>query len=157
MIKTVDKRIGAALAEEIYKTAKMGGESITDILPKIKDGDRVGESEKMRSELTRQFAQYEKIATDAEKYLSDLDVRAKGENMMIKLSAKAGIAMNTMMDPTPSHIAEMMVEGLAMGITEMTAKVRQARERNCEEKILSLADRLISFQESAVDEIKKFL
>ena len=51
----------------------------------------------------------------------------------------------------------MMVEGLAMGITEMTAKVRQARERNCEEKILSLADRLISFQESAVDEIKKFL
>ena len=157
MLKTADKRTSAALAEIVYKTAKMGGESITDILPKIRSGNNIGECDKMRTELTRQFTEYEEIAAEAERYLSSLNCDAKEENVMIKLSAKAGIAMNTMMDATPSHIASMMIEGLAMGITEMTTKLREARDAGCDEKIQKLAARLVSFQESAVDEIKKFL
>lgn len=156
MLKTADKKTSAALAEIVYKTAKMGGESITDILPKIKSGDN-REVDKMRTELTRQFSKYEEISAEAERYLSSLNCKAEEENLMVKLSAKAGIAMNTVMDASPSHIASMMVEGLAMGITEITAKLREAREAGCDEKIQKLASDLVSFQESAVDEIKKFL
>lgn len=157
MQQTVEKNVTLALASLIYKTAKMGGEAITDTIPKIKDGKRKGESEKMREELTRQFAKYEKIAAEAEAFLASNDCPAKEENMLTKMASKAGIMMNTMKDPSPSHVAEMMVEGLSMGITEITAKSRESKEKGCDEKMLDLADRLISFQEDAVDKIKAFL
>jgi len=157
MQETVNKKATASLAMFVYKTAKIGGDSIIDILPKIKDGKRIGEAEKMREELSRQFSEYEEIAAEAEAYLKSIDVQAKEENIVTKISAKAGIMMNTMKDPSPSHIAEMMMQGLTMGIAEVTSKVRDSRETSCDEKMLELADRFVSFQEDAVDKIKAFL
>ena len=157
MQKTIDKKVSASLASFIYKTATMGGESITDIMSKAKEGDRPGELEKLRSELSRQFSEYENIAAEAEQYLSTLNIEAKEENMLTKISAKAGIMMNTMKDASPSHISEMMIQGLAMGITEMTSKVRESKEQACDDKMIALGDRLVSFQEDAVDRMKKFL
>ena len=154
---TAEKKVTAALAELIYKTSKMGSEAITDTLPKIKDGKRQGESEKMRAELTRQFTEYEKMASEAERYLKSHDLPAEEENMLAKMASKAGIMMNTMKDPSPSHVAEMMIKGLSMGITEITTKTREAEGKGCDEEMLMLADRLISFQEDAVDKIKAFL
>jgi len=157
MQQTAEKNITLELASLIYKTSKMGGEAITDTLPKIKDGKRVGESEKMRAELTRQFAKYEEIAAEAEAFLDSRHCPAQEESILTKMASKVGIMMNTMKDPSPSHVAEMMVKGLSMGITEMTAKVRISKEKGCDENMLKLADRLISFQEDAVDKIKAFL
>lgn len=157
MQQTADKRVTVSLASFVYKTAKMGGESITDILPKIKDDKKTDEVERMRSELTRQFSEYEDMASEAEAYLESVGVNAREENVVTKISAKVGILMNSMKDPSPSHMAEIMVQGLAMGIAEMTSKVRESRDAGCDEKILNLADRLISFQEDAVDKIKAFL
>ena len=157
MQKITDKQTTMALAEEIYKAAKMGGESITDILPRIKDEKRSDEAEKLRRELTKQFSEYEKIAADAEAHLVKENVNAKEENVMAKLSAKAGIYMKTMIDPSVTNVSEMMVQGLAMGRTDITSKMRIAKDRGCDEKVLDLADRLISFQEDAVDKIKAFL
>ena len=157
MQQTAEITTTLSLASLIYKTAKMGGEAITDTLPKIKDGKREGDSKKIREELSRQFAEYEKIASEAERFLESSKVQAKEENVLVKMASKAGIMMNTMKDPSPSHIAEMMVKGLSMGITEMTAKARESKEKGCDEDILQLAERLISFQEDAVDKIKAFL
>ena len=157
MQQTADKKSTVSLASLIYKTSKMGSEAISDTLPKIKDGKRRGESPKMRDELSRQFSEYEKIAAEAKSVLSSFNVTAKEESIVTKLASKAGIMMNTMTDPSPSHVAEMMVKGLSMGITEMTAKARECKEASCDEEILNLAERLISFQEDAVDKIKAFL
>ena len=157
MQQTAEKSVTLALGSLIYKTSKMGGEAITDTLPKIKDGTRIGETQKMREELTRQFSEYEKIAAEAETFLESNQCRPKEEGTLTKIASKAGIMMNTMKDPSPSHIAEMMVKGLTMGITEMTAKVRESKEKGCDDEMLELADRLISFQEDAVDKIKAFL
>ena len=52
MIKTYDKSATAHLADHIYKTAKMGGDSINDALKEIKDPE---EKEKIKSELTLFF------------------------------------------------------------------------------------------------------
>ena len=58
MIKAYDKSATAHLADHIYKTAKMGGDSINDALKEIKDPK---EKEKIKAELTRQLDEYEKI------------------------------------------------------------------------------------------------
>ena len=154
MIKTYDRSASAHLADHIYKNAKMGADSIADALKNIKDP---AEKEKIKAELTRQFGEYENIAMRAEKALTEMNVKPKEEGMMAKMGAKAGIMMNMMTDSTSSHVAEMMIEGLSMGVTDTTKRVRQAEEEGCDPQIIKLGGDLISFQEKSIDIMKKYL
>jgi uncharacterized protein (DUF305 family) len=54
-------------------------------------------------------------------------------------------------------VAEMMIEGLSMGITDTTRRSRQAEEDGCDPEVIKLASDLISFQENSVDIMKKYL
>lgn len=144
------------LANHIYKTSKMGAKSITDVLPKVKSNSSK-EKERFISELTDEYSEYERISTKAQTTLHAMSVSPKEENLMVKMSAKAGIIMNTMSDPGISHVASMMIEGLSMGVTDTTRRVRKAEEEGCDEEILTLGNNLISFQEKSIDEMKKYL
>jgi uncharacterized protein (DUF305 family) len=73
------------------------------------------------------------------------------------MTAKAGVAMNMMKDSTSSHVAEMMIEGLTMGITDTTRRSRKAAENGCDPEALKLADEFISFQENSVNLMKEYL
>lgn len=154
MLKTYDKSATAHLADHIYKDAKMGADSINDALKGIKDPI---EKEKIRAELTKQLEEYENFASKAEKVLTDMNVSPKEEGMMAKMGAKAGIMMNMMKDSTSSHVAEMMIEGLSMGITDTTKRVRQAEEKGCDPEVIKLGGDFISFQEKSVDIMKRYL
>ena len=150
------KNATAELANHIYKTSKMGAQSISDVLPKIQSNSSK-EKEKFISELTDEFSEYEKINAKAAHMLNEMSVRPEEENFMAKMSAKAGIALNTMNDPGISHVAEMMIQGLSMGVTDTTRRVRKASEDKCDPEALRLGDEFISFQERSVDAMKKYL
>ena len=154
MLKTYDKSATAHLADHIYKDAKMGADSINDSLKGIKDPI---EKEKIRGELTKQLDEYESFASKAEKVLTDMNIKPKEEGMMAKMGAKAGVMMNMMKDCTSSHVAEMMIEGLSMGITDITKRVRQAEEKGCDPDVVKLGSDFIAFQEKSVDVMKKYL
>ena len=154
MIKTYDRSATAHLADHIYKTAKMGSDTIADALGGIKDKS---EKQKINAELMRQMGEYDRIAAKAESALVEMNIKPKEEGIMAKMGAKAGIAMNMMKDSTSSHVAEMMIEGLSMGITDTTKRIRQAEENECDPKMTKLAGELISFQEQSVDIMKKYL
>ena len=154
MQKTYNKSATAHLVDHIYKNARMGADSITDALKGIKDPE---EKEKIKAELTRQYKEYDRIATRAEQMLTEMNIRPKEEGMFIKMSAKAGVAMNMMRDSTSSHVAEMMIEGLSMGITDTTKRSRQAEEQGSDPEVIKLANELISFQENSVDIMKQYL
>ena len=81
----------------------------------------------------------------------------KGTGIMTKMSAKIGIEMNTLKDDSDEHIAEMIIEGTTMGITDTIRLVRDYENSNCSEDALSLARRIVSFQEKSVEKAKKFL
>ena len=76
---------------------------------------------------------------------------------MAKMSAKAGIMMNTMNDPGISHVAQMMIEGLSMGVTDTTRRIRKAEEDKCAPEALKLGSELISFQEKSTEKMKQYL
>lgn len=142
------------MADHIYKNARMGADSILDALKGIKDPY---EKEKLRVELTRELEEYDKFATSAEQKLTELNIAAKEEGLLVKAAAKAGVAMNMMKDSSSSHVAEMMIQGLSMGVTDTTKRVRQAEKNGCDPKIVELANNFISFQEKSVDAMKKYL
>ena len=156
MDKAYSKKATASLAEHIYKTSKMGAQSINDVLPKVKSNSSK-EKESCRDELTREYSEYEKISSKAEQILTAMSVKPQEENFMARMSAKAGIMMNTMSDPGISHVAGMMMEGLTMGISDTTRRVRKAEEEKCSDEVLGLGSELISFQEKSTDKMKEYL
>ncbi|MBQ9801867.1 MAG: hypothetical protein IJW51_02210 [Clostridia bacterium] len=132
----------------IYKNAKMGADSIINLLPKVgHDG--------LRSAMTMQLDGYEKYAARAARELTCHDVEPKEESVMVRLSAKMGIAFNTMISCSASHIAEIMIEGSNMGITDMTKLVNNYDTVDSE--AVRLAREIIAFEEHNIEMLKRYL
>ncbi len=145
-----EKNATESLLGEIYKEVRMGSDSLTDVLGKVTDKE-------LRTEMTRQIEEYGKFAKRAKEMLCDRGITPKEENLMARMSAKIGMAMNTMTDSTTSHLAQMVIEGNTMGITELTRLVREHENTNCSEQTIALARDVIRFLEDAVERTKTYL
>ena len=91
---------------------------------------------------------------------NDILGEASKEKAILKLSkmgVKMGVMMNTMMDNTSSHIADMMIQGATMGITDTTKLVRENENSPCSEEALALARRIIKYEEESIERLKEFL
>ena len=94
---------GRSLAAEIYKNTKMGADSITDLIGHVKDGE-------LRLEMTAELDRYEELASRAAKLTREKGEEPKEEGALTRAAAKMSMAVNTMSDPSASHIAEMMIQ-----------------------------------------------
>ena len=138
------------LLEELHKNVTMGKQSLTDIMPKVKNAE-------LSSELTCQFNEYDKFCDSITEMLKRFGGQTKTQGFMTKMSAKLGIEMNTLTDSSDAHIAQMIIEGTTMGITETIRLVRDYENSNCSEEALELARKLVSYQEKIVEDMKRFL
>ncbi len=136
--------------KEIYKNTKMGADSIINLLPKVKE-------DALRSAMTMQLDGYEKYAARAQRELDARGDTAKEENVMTRLSARVGMAFNTMLDSTTSHIAEMMIEGSNMGITDMTKLLNNFEVGNADSPAVRLAHEVLRFEEHNLEMLKPYL
>ena len=147
------RRREAELYQEIYKNVTMGAESLTDLIARTDLGD-------LKTELGVELAQYESLAREAKQALLDMGVTPKEEKLVARLSAKAGLRMNTMLDATPSHIAQMAIEGSTMGTTDLYRKLHEFRnetEANGEAGAVALARRTVDLEESCIEKLKSYL
>ena len=138
------------LLDRMYKNVKMGSDSIINLMPKVKD-------EALRTEMTSELSKLEGYSSKIGKMLFNEGKTPKEEGIVSKLSSKMGISMNTMIDSTSSHIAEMMMEGYTMGITDMTKDIREYENTTASEASLKLAREIVSFHEQSFSAMKKFL
>ena len=144
------KNSTAQMLEELIKNLAMGKQSLMNILPKTK-------STALKDELTEQLDDYGKFCDEAKALLDSAGGEPKSENVFSKLGAKIGIEMNTLMDPSDEHVAQMVIEGATMGITQTIRLVREYENTSCSEEALSLARRTVSYQEKTVEDMKKYL
>ena len=135
---------------ELYKNVKMGADSTINVLSKVPDGE-------LRDELTREINEYESFAKTIETMIYDMGDTPKEESILTKMGAKIGMAMNTMNDSSTQHIAQMVIEGATMGVTEIIRLIRENENTNCSEKVLKLARDIVAFEEDTVEQMKKFL
>ena len=140
----------AQMLDKMYKNVKMGSDSMVNILSKVKDSG-------LKQELTNQLDQYEKYSKQVAGMIYDEGGTPKEENILTKAGSKIGIEMNTMMDSTPSHLAEMVIEGATMGMTDMTKTIREYENKNCSEGAMKLAKEIAHFEDKSVDSLKKYL
>ena len=147
MNTTQEKNYTTVLLADLYKNVKMGSDSIVNIMDKVKNDD-------LRQEMTAQLNRYEEFAKKIGKLLYEEGATPTEEGVMAKMGAKIGMAMNTMMDSTTSHIAQLMIEGATMGITENTRLIREYENKNCSEKSLAIARQTVKFMEDSVERMK---
>ena len=140
----------ASFFAEIYKNVKMGADSIINLLPHVKDDG-------LRSLMTRQLDGYEKYAARAAEQLEARGENAKEEGLLTRVSARIGMAFQTMLDSTTSHIAEMMIEGSNMGITDMTKLLNNHELRGSGKEATRLAREVVAFEEHNLEILKRYL
>lgn len=138
---------GADFASELYRGAKMGVESIDALLDKT-DG-------KMKEELVREQGEYNKFEKKALEYMNKNRIKPKSDGKLKDMMAKIGVQMNTAVDSTPSHIADILIQGNSMGIVGIT-KTRNKHE-NASGELCSLADELVKMQQNNIERLKEYL
>ena len=148
--QSAEVEASAALLDSMYKNVRMGADSILDLIPKVTD-------EKMRHELVYQLGRYEEFSSKLKNMLSAMGKDINDEGTLARLGTKMSVAINTMIDSTPSHIAEMMIQGGTMGITDATKTLREYENSSCSEEALAITRKIIKFEETTIERLKSFL
>ncbi len=136
------------LLNEVSKASKMGMDAIDILLPKIKKED-------LKTELKDQRAEYQKLQDKANAAMKAYRVTPEKEKKLEQTMLWGSIQMNTLLDSSEQHIAEMMINGTTMGIIDMTKKLNELEQPREKEK--ELAEAFIAHSQAYIDMWKGYL
>ena len=74
---------------------------------------------------------------------------------MAKLSSQVMTTMKTINDKSPSKIAELMIKGNTMGVTQSIKNINDYQ--NGDERILDLSNKLLQTEQNNIEQMKQFL
>ena len=136
------------LIEKTYQNASIGITALEAVLDKAKNNE-------LNNALHRQLKDYNEIADISKKQLKINGAKVKDNPMYEKVMMKGNVKMNTMMNSSDSHIAQMVIQGSTMGITQMT-KLLNAKT-NADGISTEIAKDFIQREQLNIEEMKKFL
>lgn len=133
---------------EINKGACMGVDAVNCCIEQIED-------KKMKNIVKGLLDDYHDTLSQIEKiYPEYAEGDAQETSVMNKVMTWYGIKMNTMKDDSDEKIAEMLIQGINMGIIEGR---KILNNKNIDKEIENIVDDYVSFQEDALTELKNFL
>lgn len=131
----------------IYETSDMGCYGIQSIL------DTAGEGP-FHDALQEQLTEYARLREEADGRLRRRGITPEGVGAMAKLSSRMMSGLKTLTDRSPSHIAEMMIEGNTMGMTKSIQHLHDYKEKD---DVRALANQLLKTEENNIRQMKQFL
>jgi len=136
------------LLQDIVRNARTGESGIEQLMEKV-------ENPEMRDELNREKTDYQRIAEKAEQALTAAGGKIEPLGMMAKAGMWMGTQMNTLMNKSNSHIAEMVIQGANMGVIELTKSRNTYSE--ADPNALDIAADFITQQQDIIERQKAFL
>lgn len=136
------------ILREIQKNAHMGLEAIDALMPRVK-------KEEFARELAEQsilYGEYYEKATN--RLLEEKDrlyKDIKGKDRMLR----SGVWVQTFMDGSVSHMAELMIQGANRGITDMHKVLNH--NKHASGSVSALARELMDKEEKAIARLRDFL
>lgn len=143
--------VNTELLEYIYQTSDMGVKSTTYLLQDLNHKDN-----KIKNEIEQILKEYEKIFKESKELLKKHKVKPKEKSKMADLSSFFGIKMEVMKDNSDRKIADMLLQGLTMGIIEMEKKIEDYQDK-CDKDILKIAKDLLAFEQNHTKKVKEYL
>lgn len=136
------------ILNEVHKGAKMGMESIDTIADKTEDVN-------LKKVLTSQYKEYKKIYDNSEILLAKHDGTPEDIPPMQNVMTWMGIQMNTITDTSNNKLADLMIQGINMGIIKGNEILNHEKDMPNETK--KLVTDYVALQERNLDEMKKWL
>lgn len=136
------------LLQSVVENARTGLDACDQLLGRTKDAA-------IRDELMNQRAQYQSFAQDAERALYAAGGQPHRKNPMERMGMWMGVHINTMMDASAQHIAEIAIQGATMGVIGMTKD--RADLPDADANAQGIASSFISCQQENIDSLKNFL
>ena len=134
--------------DEINKGTCMGMDAINFVLEKIED-------EEFKKIVEEQYNDYHSIEEDIQKIYHKYDDGKPHEtNAFTKAMTWSGIEMKTLGDNSNSKIAELLLQGVNMGIIE-GRKILNKKAINKE--VENIVSQYVTMQEKNVEILKKYL
>lgn len=142
----MDKNI--ELLNYVHQNAQMGIETLKELIEDTKD-------ENMKNILQRHLNEFQKYYNMSDSKLREKNVKPKELNLISKATTDLMININTLRDKSPSHMAEMLIQGSTMGIVDMTKRIKECQ--GADKETMDLANNLLKFEQTSVDEYKGLL
>ena len=137
------------LLEFIYKNSEMGRKTVDPVKNMNKDTE-------FQTALDRMLGDYDDICNEADRMLMDkCSTEAAGLNVGEKLMTEMALRMSTIKDRSVPHLADMLLKGASMGVTDISKKLEECK--NADEDSVRLAKRLLKMNNDTIDEMKQFL
>ncbi len=137
------------MLNDIYKNSQMGRKTLEEITELTEDPQFLEVLQKQRD-------WYTKMNDEASLLLRSHGEEPKKTGMWDDVSASLMIKVNTLTDRSPSHLAQMLVQGSSMGIVDIQKELNQQGD-DADPNILKLAKKLVNGEEQNVEILKKFL
>ena len=145
----MDKNI--ELLTYLYQDADMALSSLTLLINKINKKDN-----KIKKIVEGIIKGYENYLKEVKEYAKDNNYNIKSKPAISKVGAYFGINMEIMKDNSDSRVADMLIQGLTMGVLNVTKKLDNYKS-DADKDILKLAENFKVFQQKAIDMLKKYL
>ncbi|MBE6627166.1 MAG: hypothetical protein E7628_08335 [Ruminococcaceae bacterium] len=138
------------LLSEMHRNVTMGSESLSTVTPKIKD-------KFLLSNVTSQLEKYAEFTNKTESLMEKHSIKAKQPSLMKKLMTRGGIILNTAVDSSESHIAEMIERGTKLGAKQLEHKLCEFETKGAERDAVELCKSIVDFERTESDKMKDYM
>ncbi len=136
------------LLSELYRSTQIGAESINSLISETSDPA-------LKTELSNQLCGYQKLSKRAHQMLEKRGGRAEETGKMKTMGIHTGIKLNTLIDKTSSHLAEMAIEGSTMGIVDTTKQLGDFS--GASQNVRQLGNEVVAFEQQNIETLKRYL
>ena len=143
----MNKKINQHALNEIFQNAHIALQSISNLSPEVKDSD-------VKDELLTEYEQYEGLISDLSTYMEKNGFEREDVGVMKKAMLWGAIKMKTLTGADKSKVADMMIKGATMGITELTSL---KNDGHLSDETSEFLDRLLKIEEDSIERLKKYL
>lgn len=143
-----DNKDDVNVLDELNKGTCMGRDAIKMILDKVEDED-------LHKELEIEYNNYKELSDRIVQLYPEYDDGEPHEtNILNKAMTWYGIEMKTIIDDTSSKLAELVMQGVNMGIIEGR---RLLNSKDIDENVRELTQKYVEMQEEAIENLKQYL
>ena len=128
------------LLNRIHKNTQMGLETLPLLSMRAEDTT-------FRDTIRKQITEYRDLNRKAERLMRDSGFEVQSVSPMAKMSATVMTNVKTLMDTSTSHLAEIVIQGSNMGVTQITGDA----------SVRALADQLLRAEEKNIKTLREFL
>ena len=136
------------ILQEVQKNTKMAMKAIDALSGKIYDYG-------LSVQMARESMKYAEIYNKATDRLLSGKAAFYRDNGFQDMMLKGSVNMNTMLNTSTSHIAEMLIQGSNRGLTSMWKSVNHHEKAG--DVSMEIAKELMDFEEKNIERLKQYL